>query len=254
MVRNTCPTRETWLNTRALNTRIELGQRIVQQDDRGAADRLFDGGRFRETQCQRHQALLSPRSERAEVTSLQSDEEIVSVGTNERLAPADFLRKASAQALMKRRRRGHITQCRSILDSNAPTPPQGRIQAFSLSAQSHDALPAPGNNLHAEVDDLLIPRFETTLTSATTDLEEMIATRENLSVPPVGRRIRRIYLCDEPVQEVAARLRCPIDDGQISPSKRDHPRPRHILRPSMPRHRPREVQECAEAGVPSHCV
>jgi hypothetical protein len=106
-----------------LDTGIELGQRIVQQDDRGASDRLFNRGRFRETQCQRHQALLSPRSERSEVTSLQSDEKIVSVGTNERLAPADFLGKASAQALMKKGCRGHITQCRSILDSNAPTPP-----------------------------------------------------------------------------------------------------------------------------------
>ena len=146
----------------ALDTRIELGQRIVQQEHRGAADRLFDGGRFRETQCQRHQALLSPRSERSEVTSLQRNEEIVSVGTNERLAPADLLRKTSAQELMKRRRCGRITQCRSILDSNTPTTPQRRIQAFRLRAQSHDALPAPGHNLHAEIDDLLIPRFETT--------------------------------------------------------------------------------------------
>jgi hypothetical protein len=81
----------------ALDTRIELGQRIVQQNDRGASDSLFDGGRFREAQCQRHQALLSPRSERSEVTSLQSNQKIISMGTNERLAPADFLRKAGAQ-------------------------------------------------------------------------------------------------------------------------------------------------------------
>ena len=99
---------------------------------------------------------------------MQSDEEIVSVGANERLAPADFLGKASAQALMKRARRGRIAQCRSILDSNTPTPSQGRIQALCLSAQSRDALPAPGHDLHAEIDDLLIPRFETTVTSAAT--------------------------------------------------------------------------------------
>jgi hypothetical protein len=84
--------------------------------------------------------LLSPRSERSEVPSLQSDEKIVPVGTNERLAPADLLGKARAQALMKRCWRGHITQYRSILDSNAPTSSQGRIQAFSLRAQSDDAL------------------------------------------------------------------------------------------------------------------
>jgi hypothetical protein len=93
-----------------LDTRIKLGQRIVEQDHRGASDSLFNGGRFRETQRERHQALLPPRSERSEVASLPSDEEIVSVGTNERLAPADFLGKASAQALMKRCRGGHITQ------------------------------------------------------------------------------------------------------------------------------------------------
>jgi hypothetical protein len=80
----------------ALDPRIELGQRIIQQDHRSAADRLFDGGRFRETQGQRHQALLPPRPERAEVTSLQSNKEIVSVGANERLTPADFLGKARA--------------------------------------------------------------------------------------------------------------------------------------------------------------
>ena len=120
---------------------------------------------------------------------MQSDEEIVSVGTNERLAPADFLGKASAQALMKKGCRGHITQCRSILDSNAPTPSQGLIQAFHFSAQIHDALPASRNYLQTEIDDLLIPWFETTLTSSATDLEEMIPTRENLPIPPVGRRI-----------------------------------------------------------------
>jgi hypothetical protein len=149
---------------------------------------------------------------------------------------------------MKRCRRGHIPQCRSILDCNIPTPPQSRIQAFRLTAQGRDALPAPGDNLYAEIDHLLIPRFETILTPAATNLEEMIATCENLSVPPVGRRIRRIYLCDESVKEVASRLRCPIDNGQISPSKWDHTRPRA----SFPQQYPDTVfARCEDAPKPA---
>ena len=182
---------------------------------------------------------------------MQSDEKIVPVGTNERLTPADLLGKARAQALMKRCWRGHITQYRSILDSNAPTSSQGWIQAFSLRAERCDALAAPGNNLHTEVDDLLIPGFETIVTSSTTRLEEMIATCKNLPVPPVGRRIRRIYLCDEPIEEVAARLRCPIDDGQIRPSKRDDPRPRTTFSHQRP---DTVLARCQDATKPARGV
>jgi hypothetical protein len=53
---------------------------------------------------------LSPRPERPEVTPLQSNEEIVSMGTYERLAAAHFLWEARPQQLLEERHRGRITQ------------------------------------------------------------------------------------------------------------------------------------------------
>ena len=89
--------------------RVELGERIVEQEERRAAGPLTERSRFEHPQRDRRRPLLARRAEDAQVAAVERDDEIVAMRAGVREPAAQVVRPL----LLERRARARPPDRRS---------------------------------------------------------------------------------------------------------------------------------------------
>src|SRR6266542_3849830 len=131
--------------------RVQLGQGIVQQQDRRAAHRLRDGTALGQPQGQRHQPLLAARAEAPEVARIELDHEVVAVRPHQRHPPARLLAEPALEGAAESVLGRVVAKRAPVREPHLAPARQLRIQPLQLPRQRpyrqapppSRALPAP---------------------------------------------------------------------------------------------------------------
>ena len=216
-------------STRACTRGIELGQRVVQQQHRRAADRPLHRPRLGQAQGERHQPLLAPRAEEPQVPAVAARPARSSrCGPTSvcprRALPRETAPRGRARKPVRRRLRPELPPIPELDLARARQRPDraARASRSSASTAGRRRRAARGRRARAARSTARGPRAARP--------GDRRSGGDGCGAPPpagTGRapRVCRIELAGEAVEEVAARLRPPVDDGQVLPAERDHARP-----------------------------
>jgi hypothetical protein len=207
-----------------LDIRIELGQRIVEEQDGRASDSGLHRSGLGQAERQHEEPLLTARAEAPHVVAVQLHHQIIPVRPDERQPPPYLVLTTRRQRLEElpfrrlRTERGAILEADRLVRSR-----QLRVEARDLAFEGIHGLAPPREDLHAGLRQLLIPGLEML---ALPSLKEVIAPSQDLAVASVGRPMRRLDLGREAIHEIPPCLGAARENGQVLPAKRDGARPR----------------------------
>src|SRR5438034_6720922 len=119
------------------HTRIELGERVVEQKHRRRARRFRDRQQLGQPQRERQQALLAPRPEHTRIGTLELDEDVIAVRTHQRLPASELFTAVTLERSQQRRRLGRLSHRAAIAQLDLVTfPGETRIDTADLRLQS----------------------------------------------------------------------------------------------------------------------
>src|SRR6266542_826786 len=208
--------------------RVQLGQGIVQQQDRRAAHRLRDGTALGQPQGQRHQPLLAARAEAPEVARIELDHEVVAVRPHQRHPPARLLAEPALEGAAESVLGRVVAKRAPVREPHLAPARQLRIQPLQLPRQRPDRQAPPAEQLAAHPHQLLVPRLEprAQLRRVEPPLKEVITPTQDLPVPAPRRQVGRVELPREAVDEVTPRLGRAMKDRHVRPAERNDASPR----------------------------
>ena len=218
---------------------VELGERVVEQQDGRGAGGLGDGQDLRHAQRQRQQALLPPRAERPRVHAVELDGEVVAMRAHQRHAAPQLVRAQPLDRRQQRRGLRRLADRGAVRDldlgalaGQRPGPGQQRIDPAHLGVKRGHRAPAPIDQLDARRRQLLVPRRQPRHRPAR--LQQPVATGHDLAIAEQRGQMAREQPGRAAVDEVAARGGRAVEDGQVLPAERDHARPRARLAGGLP--------------------
>ena len=216
--------------------RIELGERIVEQEQRRRAARLAQRRRFEHPQRDRRRALLTRRSERAQVASVERECQVVAVRTGLRHPAPHVERELGRKRRRDRRRRivgsvqraGVAQRCRAaILRSRRRAARSATTRRATQSRRCCQSTPPASRqrhvpHAHACVGPPRAPRVA----------ERGVAARQRPAIRLERREVRARGEREQDVQIPAARHRRPahqLDVGAARTSPRAGRRARRSI-------------------------
>jgi len=216
--------------------RVQLGQRVVEQKHRRAADRSRHRARLGQTQGQGHQPLLASRAVETQVSAVHLDEEIVAMRSDDGLPAPNLLREPRLQGGHDVRRAGLGGKTATVAHGDLAGSGQRRIQGARLLLERLQGGATPPDDLEPDPRELLAPRGERAAERGAGEpaLQEVIPAREDLAVATHPAQVGRVELTRESVDEAPARLRAVGEDGQVLPPEADGARPGATLASHAP--------------------
>ena len=227
VVRKTWPAVDDVLEHARLHVGVELGQRIVEQEHRRAADRPRHRPHLGQAQGERHQPLLAARAVEAQVAPVHLDQQVVAVRADQRLASARLLGKPRLEGGQEPGLSRLGPEGRAVLEMHRARSGQRGIEPARFRLERLHRGPAARHQLQADPRELLVPRREGRAQPRTGDpvLQEVIAAGDDLAIPAEAAQVGRVELAREAVDEVAAGLGALGQDGQVLPAEPDRAGP-----------------------------
>src|SRR6266542_438432 len=201
--------------------RVQLGQGIIQQENRRAADRLRHGSPLRQAQRQRHQSLLATRSTAPEITPVEFDHHVITVRAQQGHPAARLLAEPALEDMAKSVLRRVVPERTPVLEMNLAATRQLGIQTRQLPLNRPDRRPSPAEQLEPHPDELLVPWLElcAEIHHLQPSLEETIASLQDLAVPTPRRQVGWVELPSEAVEEITPRLGRSVNDSHVLPAE-----------------------------------
>ena len=198
---------------------VQLGQNIVQQEQRTLAGAVFDQCRLGQLQAHHSRSLLALGGVRTSLLAIQKHRHVVPVWTDACGPPLEVLGQGVIHSFGQVFRRPLVTDFEPLARRDLS------VAASCFGLQLAHRPGAGGHDLASDLDQLLVPGVEHVVAAfARSDpLEQAVALLQHAAQPGQRAGVTGLHLDQHLVEEAAAELGAGLDQTEVVGPEKDNP-------------------------------